>query len=1195
MLRSFASRRRRMCSPSASRAGSGASGTLRPEQSGVYRTMNSCAAVYDTRGNVMSTVQDLTAAGAKATMTYHHDDTTHPGDVTSVEPATGGTITYQRDSNGDVTGVEDALGGVTTSDYNTAGELTATTSPRGNKPGAVASDYTTMITRNAAGQPVTVTDPLGKVTSTGYNDNGEPVTTTTAAGTSTVTRDLAGRVTAATDAEQHTSHIAYTDDGQVSQTVTATGAVTSHTYDSHGWLKTTTSPNGNAAGTSAADKTARTVTFTHDTAGNVTGTSTPNPNGGNALTTSVTLDENDQPVATTNALGFTSHTAYDDNNQPVTVTDPLGNAQHVTYDLGGRAVSSTNGLGKTRTTTYAPDGLPLTATDELGRTQQMVYDLNRQMTASVDPRGTAAGAIPADYTTTFGFDADGDQTTVTDPLGNTTETEFDALGQPTKVTDANEHEQAVTYDSAGRVSTSTAADGGVTTYQYSNTGLLVEKTDANQHETTYQRDDSGRVTATVEPGGRTTTGQYDPDGNLVSVVKPSGTITRGYDALDRLTAVSYSDNTPGVTYGYDAASKVTSMTDSGGTQTFAYDAASRLTGSHRTGTVSNGPGYTYQYDAAGNITSRSQPDGVALDYTLDDANEVTGITKAGVTSAFTYDQAGNLIGSAQPNGAGETYTVNADNEVAQVQHQTATGTLDTRDYRYDPAGNLTGSKVTRGPTVTDRSYTYDPADRLLAECPTTTGCTPTAADYAYTYDHVGNRLTTKTPTGTSTLTYSNTNQVVGGTYDADGNNQGSPTGQAYNYNLAGQIKSTTSTGSNPVTTNYRYDGTGNRLTATTGTAMTVYNWDQNNPLPLLTSEKTGSQAKSYTYGPDGTPLTLTADGSDFTYLHDPLGTVTDVLTDTGDRAASYDYDPFGGPRAPPTPDAATAPSNPLKFTGQYRDPDGTYNLRARQYDPAAGTFTSLDPADGTLDTTPGSLYGYVSNNPLSQTDPSGLGRCLFFGLHRSDDSCALGGIGSDIASSTSNTFIAIGNGASGGLTENLAELLSPGASCTYDHNSMQYKAAYGLGLVGGLFAGSGAGASAKAGAVETRLVATEVQETGRFNDLRVVTEEQAAKAKAAQEANPAKPRYSRPSGSTTAQQRAAQQGKSCVDCGSSQGVMRADHIDPLVQEHYLNPDGIDATKMRSLDAVQPQCAACSNQQGGALRSWSMTMRKILDL
>jgi hypothetical protein len=105
-----------------------------------------------------------------------------------------------------------------------------------------------------------------------------------------------------------------------------------------------------------------------------------------------------------------------------------------------------------------------------------------------------------------------------------------------------------------------------------------------------------------------------------------------------------------------------------------------------------------------------------------------------------------------------------------------------------------------------------------------------------------------------------------------------------------------------------------------------------------------------------------------------------------------------------------------------------------------------------------------------------------------------------------------------------------------------------------------------------------------------VATEAADEAAASTAARPPGP-YVRPSGATTAAQRASVQGLPCVECGAVTPVQVADHIYPLVREWY-ETGGINAEFMRFLEAVQPQCPACSASQGGQLSWWSRSMKEL---
>nr|WP_269112207.1 RHS repeat-associated core domain-containing protein [Delftia acidovorans] len=74
----------------------------------------------------------------------------------------------------------------------------------------------------------------------------------------------------------------------------------------------------------------------------------------------------------------------------------------------------------------------------------------------------------------------------------------------------------------------------------------------------------------------------------------------------------------------------------------------------------------------------------------------------------------------------------------------------------------------------------------------------------------------------------------------------------------------------------------------------------------------------------------------------------------------------------------------------------------------------------------------------------------------------------------------------------------------------------------------------------------------------------------------------------TAQQTAAVQGQPCVVCGGIEAKMVADHIDPLVVEHYRTGTN-DVVKQTQVSSVQSHCPTCSRIQGGQASAFSKCM------
>ena len=61
-----------------------------------------------------------------------------------------------------------------------------------------------------------------------------------------------------------------------------------------------------------------------------------------------------------------------------------------------------------------------------------------------------------------------------------------------------------------------------------------------------------------------------------------------------------------------------------------------------------------------------------------------------------------------------------------------------------------------------------------------------------------------------------------------------------------------------------------------------------------------------------------------------------------------------------------------RFQGMWREPDGLYYVRARNYDPQTGRFLSRDPAEGRRsDPSSFATYAFAHNNSFSFADPTG--------------------------------------------------------------------------------------------------------------------------------------------------------------------------------------------------------------------------------
>ena len=307
---------------------------------------------------------------------------------------------------------------------------------------------------------------------------------------------------------------------------------------------------------------------------------------------------------------------------------------------------------------------------------------------------------------------------------------------------------------------------------------------------------------------------------------------------------------------------------------------------------------------------------------------LTAARSNGVDTSYSYDDAGRLTG---------------------VGHTGPTGGIDGFSYLLDPNGNRTAVMSNAG----TETYTLDALNRL------TNVTYPGALTETFEYDAAGNRTShTKTDGTTVGYTVDATGQLTSDTtgttytYDAAGNLTGTSDGQAYTYDDYGRHTSISAGG---VTQTYGYDAANVRVTVDAQTQL----WDRNGGLPTLISTS-GGDNYVHTAG-------ISRDGDGW-LLADAVGSVRTVVDNTGATTGTQSFTAFG---------EQLTGSGTFGFAGEQQDPTGLQHLRARQYNPALGRFTTVDPIQpGAPGTTGYNLYAYSGNNPTTWTDPSGQAAVL---------------------------------------------------------------------------------------------------------------------------------------------------------------------------------------------------------------------------
>jgi RHS repeat-associated protein len=642
----------------------------------------------------LATVTD--PAGRRLTFTYAG------GHIATVTDPMGRTWTYTYDGSGNLTKAKDPLGRTWSFSYDASHLLLTMTDPRG---GVTTSTY------NGSGQVVSQTDPIGATTTWAYA--GDPASTT---GGSTTMTDPNGNVTVYQYVTLELTSITRASG-------TADAATTSYTYDPATLgVSTVTDPNGNVS------------TNTYDSSGNLLSAVDPLGN-----TISYTYNSLNKVLTKTSPLGETATSTYDGSGNLLTVTDSLGGVTTYTYgDTAhpGDVTSITDPDGNVARYTYNADGDVASATvspaSGVTHTIGYAYDADGERTCEASPNATAAGvSCPAagsprvNDTTSTSYDAGGEITSVTDPLGRTTSYTYDANGNQTQIVDAAGHTTGYSYDGDNQQVKVTQPDGTTVSTAYDANGNVTRRTDAAGNTTRYSYDGLDRVVSTTSPLGETASYAYDLAGNRISLTDPSGRTTSfAYDQGNELIGISYSDGvTPDVTYSYDADGQRSFMSDGTGTTGYSYDANGRLT------SVTNGAGATvsYSYDPAGLLTALTYPNGQTVTRTYDGARQLTSVRDwLGNTTQFSYDANGNLARQADPNGVTALSSFDNADEVTAITDKTASSTLASFTYTRNNRGQPVSDTET-GAVTGSQSYSYTQLSQLASD---STG--------SYAYDPAGN-------------------------------------------------------------------------------------------------------------------------------------------------------------------------------------------------------------------------------------------------------------------------------------------------------------------------------------------------------------------------------------------------------------------------------------------------------------------------
>ncbi len=710
------------------------------------------------------------------------------------------------------------------------------------------------------------------------------------------------------------------------------GAVTDYDYDASDRVIRVTQAKGTSLQTSDQ--------FEYDTAGNITATI-----DGRGNRTTYRYDVMNRLIEVISAdpdgagplLPLSNKTEYDPSGNPVKLTNSLGNAQTLEYDARNRLTRSIDAQNGSTSYQYDTIGNVIGMTDALGRETLQKYDLRSRVVQQIGPDGNR---------TQFKYDVDNNMIGLIDELGNETRLAFDLRNRLMSETDSLGATKSFEYDVADQLVKQVDRNGRSTTYTYDDLAQRISET---------WKSSSGQTVNTIQY-------TYDASGNVMSIKDTFDELNFEYDLLNRMTretsggiqGIPASD----IIHSYDLTSNRLTTQDTiggiaGGLLTSSFDALNRVVRITQSGAHVSSQRIDLGYDPGDRLSSIRR-------YT-----DLAG-SQLVATSTSTYDSLDRLT---------------------LVRHATSSDiTIDSFASQYDAAGQTTRMTEKAG-TI---QFVYNPNGELTS----TTSSNPARTSESYAYDSMGNRVTSQGQGTQNVIGKDNrltSNAQFNFEYDAEGNritqtDKQSDAVRRFEYDHRNRLQKVSdfasATASASKVTTFRYDALDRRVSqkvdsnpgdAVDGvTAYYIYS-DEDIIAEWVDPDGAGTAPAApsmrYLHGPDIDQIFSqeTANGTVQWLLTDPIGTTRTIINSQGAVLNQLTYDSFGNLIAQTNPNVSTR----YRFAGREFDSStGLHYNRARYYDAAEGRFLSRDPIS--LAAGDANLYRYVGNNPVDNTDPSGL-------------------------------------------------------------------------------------------------------------------------------------------------------------------------------------------------------------------------------
>ncbi|WP_158703076.1 RHS repeat domain-containing protein [Allosphingosinicella vermicomposti] len=383
------------------------------------------------------------------------------------------------------------------------------------------------------------------------------------------------------------------------------------------------------------------------------------------------------------------------------------------YDAAGQLIQVRKAVGTPleqayATYSYTPNGKQEYVIDANGNKARLTYDGHDRQVGWYFPSKVAPtafnGATQATALATSGAVSTSDY----EQYG------YDANGNRTSLRKRDGQTLTYTYDALNRMTVKTPSAGQSTHYGYDHRGLQLHARfgSASGPGVTNVYDGFGRLTlSSSNVGGavRTLSHQYDANGNRTRVTHPDGAyFTYEYDGLDRLERVR--EGASGTTLAhnvYDQAGRRAQMIRSGNeTTTYGYDGASRLSSlTHNLVATTQDVAYGYTYNPASQIVTQTRSNAAYAfvdNHNVNRAYAANGLNQYSTAgpASFTYDPNGNMTSDGSV-----VFGYDIENRLVS-----ASGAK-TASLSYDPLGRLF---QTSGGSAGVTQFLYD-GDALVAE------------------------------------------------------------------------------------------------------------------------------------------------------------------------------------------------------------------------------------------------------------------------------------------------------------------------------------------------------------------------------------------------------------------------------------------------------------------------------------------------